>query len=142
MPPKASYRVKLPPKQKKNDTLYDPVEYVGHGGSHGGERVIRGDAGFCSGCLGGLGECPVVIMTLKIYQRENYMSIISTMKFRCSTFCVKYNFLIEVMYFLKTVGDGRGSTFDHSARIRPALPGLQVVISRFSAASYKDLSQV
>ena len=39
MPPKASFRVKLPPKQKKNDTLHDPVEYVGHGGSHGGERV-------------------------------------------------------------------------------------------------------
>ena len=41
MPPKASLRVKLPPKQKKNDTLHDPVEYVGHGGSHGGERVMR-----------------------------------------------------------------------------------------------------
>ena len=53
-----------------------------------------------------------------------------------------YTFLIEVLYFLKMVDDDRGSTFNHSARIRPALPGLQVLISRFSAASYKDLSQV
>ena len=35
--------------------------------------------------------------------------------------------------FLRMFGDARGSTFDHSARIRPAIPGFPVLISRISA---------
>ena len=42
---------------------------------------------------------------------------------------VKSTFLFGTFCFLEMFGDARGSTFDHSARIRPAIPGLQVVES-------------
>ena len=62
---------------------------------------------------------------------------------RCVSGSAKnHTFLFGIFYFLQTVGDARGSTFDHSARIRPAIPSLQVLISWFSTTPYKDLSQV
>ena len=47
--------------------------------------------------------------------------------------CQKFTFLFWSFHFLRMFGDARGSTFDHSARIRPAIPGFPVLISRISA---------
>ena len=42
-------------------------------------------------------------------------------------------FLFEIFFFLRSIGDVRSSTFDHSARLEPAIPGFLVLISRISS---------
>jgi hypothetical protein len=75
-------------------------------------------------------------------QRENYMSGVTNYEYYELSMLDLYTFLFEDFCFLQMLGDPRATTFDHSARIRPAIPGLQVLISWFSTTSYKDLSQV
>ena len=66
-------------------------------------------------------------------QREIYMSGVTNHKYwvsRHSNLLLKFTFLFGIICFLQAVGDGRGSTFDHSARIRPAFTGPYIEVFR------------
>lgn len=66
----------------------------------------------------------------------------SAMRVSMLNLLLKYTFLFWTFFFSQIVGDARGPTFDHSARNEPAIPGFPVLISRFSASSYKGWSRV